>query len=72
LVKQLPPVKEILGLGMGGADQDYAGLQYRSEEDEICEILIPIDQALIMEEYFIKMRNHFAGRNLRRRPPVNP
>jgi hypothetical protein len=67
LVKRLPPVKEILGVSFGSPDSDYVHLQYRADEEAVCELLLPIDQALIMEEYFIKVRNQLAGRNLQRR-----
>jgi hypothetical protein len=66
MVKKLPPVKQILGIYLGPDSMDYVSLQYESEDGEICDLLMPLDRALRIEEFFIKLRNQLAGRRLQR------
>ena len=72
MTKKLPRVKEILGISTGLDFPDTVNLQYQSESGEICDLLMPLDRAFLMEEFFIKLRNDLAGRQLKKRRKEGP
>jgi hypothetical protein len=62
----LPPVESVSGLYF---DSEIASLQYRSgDADYVLEF--PLDQVLVMEEYFIKLRRQIGDSLRRRKPPT--